>query len=138
MGNRCGRTRTESYEVGRWYAALGEQNEAEKVFTSLVNGSDLASERAKLALAYQYKKSKQWERALDLFREIADNPFCDVTIKACIEAAKLLEHKQKKIDLALSYCDKALKAIKHMNLNPNPSFSQELEKRYARLVNKNK
>ncbi len=136
-GKSGARTRLESYEVGRWYAALGEQNRAEKLFTSLVNGTDAASEHARLSLGYQYKKAKQWDLALCFFQEVADNGSLDRAIEACIETAKLLEHKQKNIDLAIHYCEKALKAVKHTDMKRSPAFFQELEKRHTRLLCKN-
>jgi uncharacterized protein len=101
-------TRKESYEVGRWYASIGEKEEAEKVLTKLVEGSDTTSVQAKLALAYQAKKERNWERSLPLFLEVAESEKHQLSREACLEAAKIYEHKIKDYRLALEYCLKAI------------------------------
>jgi uncharacterized protein YprB with RNaseH-like and TPR domain len=138
----CGKdrlqTRKESYEVGRWYASLGEQDEAKKVMKTLAEGSDITSYQAKMALAFHLKKSQVWDRALNLFIEVADSELGKLSIEACIEAAKLLEHKQKNFKLAIQYCNKALEFLKKSNeLIVKPSF-QDIEKRLERLEKKSR
>ncbi len=102
-------TRKESFEVGRWFAALGEKEEAEQVLTKLVDGSDVTSLQAKLALAYHYKKEKNWEMALTLFVDVADTLDDCMGIEACVETAKIYEHKLKDYLSAKDYCLKASK-----------------------------
>jgi uncharacterized protein YprB with RNaseH-like and TPR domain len=101
-------TRKESYEVGRWFAALGEKDEAEKVLTKLVKGSDTTSLQAKLALAYQNKKKQNWDTALRLFSEVADAMNLHLSQEASVETAKIYEHKSKDYQLARFYCLKAI------------------------------
>lgn len=132
-------TRTESYEVGRWFASLGEEKEAKKVLHRLAEDSDATSYQAKLELAYQYKKSREWDKALPLFQEAADGGTGEICIKAAVEAAKLLEHKQKKIQQALVYCQKAISIAKHLEVSSSKqNLFQELEKRHIRLLMKGK
>jgi uncharacterized protein len=137
----CGKdqsqTRKETYEVGRWFASLGEQNEAKKVLNTLADGTDLTSYRAKLALAYQWKKSQAWDMALDLFMEVADKGIDELSSEACIETAKILEHKQKNINLATDYCIKAIELVKKSAIIQTKQASfQQLEKRLERLERK--
>jgi uncharacterized protein YprB with RNaseH-like and TPR domain len=136
----CGKdesqTRKESFEVGRWYASLGEQNEAKKVMNALADGSDITSYKAKLVLAFQLKKSKIWDRALDLFIEVANAEIGKISIDSCIEAAKVLEHKQNNPGAAIRYCKKALMLQKESNLLKVKPSLQEIEKRLERLERK--
>ncbi|MDP4156600.1 MAG: ribonuclease H-like domain-containing protein [Bacillota bacterium] len=136
----CGRdllqTRKESYEVGRWYASLGEQDEAKKVMKILSEGTDRTSYQAKLALAFQLKKSQFWDKALHLFIVVADIGMDELSIEACVEAAKILEHKQKKFKLAIQYCNKAMELLKSSNSLAVKPPMQDIEKRMERLRRK--
>ncbi|MDP4164214.1 MAG: ribonuclease H-like domain-containing protein [Bacillota bacterium] len=129
------RTRIESFEVGRWLASIGEREEADKVFELLALGKDSASNSARLALAYSKKKELNWEKALELFLEVADSETSSDSLKACIEAAKIYEHKEKNYQFALSYCRKA-DAIDLVIKSDNKSFRNELQKRILRLEKK--
>jgi tetratricopeptide (TPR) repeat protein len=130
-------TRMESYEVGRWYASLGERDEAKKVMKTLANGNDLTSGQAKLELAYQMKKSHVWDQALNLFLEAADSNFIEVGLEACIEAAKILEHKQKNFNSAIDYCVKARAMLeKAETMKAKDASLLKLEKRLERLEKK--
>lgn len=128
-------TRKESFEVGRWYATLGEKEEAAKVLTKLVGGSDFTSLQAKLALAYQSKKEQNWEISLSLFKEVADTGNHQLSPEACIEVAKIYEHKIKDYELALDYCLKALEIVSGTK-PPLRKIQQQLELRLSRLEGK--
>ncbi|MDQ0197557.1 ribonuclease H-like domain-containing protein [Neobacillus ginsengisoli] len=108
-------TRKESFEVGRWYHALGENHEAEKVLTKLGKGSDLTSFQAKLTLAYQRKKEKEWEKARILFADVVNSGDPQMMLEACIELAKIHEHRLKDFKIAIDYCQKAINIDKHSN-----------------------
>lgn len=129
------RSRRESYEIGRWFAHLGEGEEAEKMFRTLAEGKDVTSFQAKLKLAFHQKKAQKWDVALPLFTEVADQAASDLCVIACVEAAKIYEHKLKNYPLAIRYSQKAAD-----ELDPNDSNSQkqqkELEIRLTRLENK--
>lgn len=90
-------TRIESYEVGRWFAAIGEQEQAEKVLTKLMGSGDLTSFQAKRELAFQYKKAKEWDKAKNMFQEVADSGDLKMMLEACVELAKIFEHRIKDI-----------------------------------------
>lgn len=130
-------TRKESFEVGKWFSYLGEQDEAEKIFSRLLNGTDLTSQRSKLALAFQYKKLKEWDKAFSLFKEVSEVNDIYISNAACVEAAKLLEHKQKNMNLAKHYCLKAINLMKQTDGNPSVLESlDQLQKRLNRLEKK--
>lgn len=105
-------TRNESFEVGRWFDHLGEKTEAKQVFTRLAGGNDKQAVHAKHALAFQHKKEHDWAQALGLFEEVANSANEDhIKLEACIEAAKILEHKNKNYDLAIKYGQKAIRVL---------------------------
>jgi uncharacterized protein len=128
-------TRKEFFEVGRWYASLGEKGEAVKVLTKLVDGSDYTSLQAKLTLAYQSKKEQNWEISLPLFLEVADAEDLQLSPDACIEASKIYEHKIKDYKLALDYCLKAMEMAGSINVSVAKT-QQQLEHRLKRLEGK--
>lgn len=103
-GTDSHQTRGESYEVGRWFENLGEKEESERRFSKLIEGTDKPAAQARLALAFQYKKEHDWEKAFEFFKEIVDeSEDGNIKMDACIEIAKILEHKQKDYSLALKY-----------------------------------
>jgi uncharacterized protein len=126
-------TRKESYEVGRWFASLGEKNEAEKVMKKLVEGSDFTSFQAKHALAYQNKKDRNWETALNLFLEVAHSGDIEISYEACIETAKIYEHRLKDNELAIDYCLKALEIINQSDIVQKFKKQKLLDQLQARL-----
>jgi uncharacterized protein len=131
-GQDTGQTRKESFEVGRWYTSLGEKGEARKIMTKLVDGIDKTSLQAKLALAYQFKREADWDNSLSLFKEVAEAGTETYCQEACIEAAKLLEHKRKDYKRALWYSQKAIE----INKSPAEKIHNQLEIRRERLERK--
>lgn len=97
-------TRREQYEIGRWFSHIGENSEAVKAFHAISDGDDWSSQQAKLALAFQAKKEKKWDLALDLFGAVAKHLEQQNGIEASIEAAKIYEHRLKDYPMALKYC----------------------------------
>lgn len=130
-------TREESFEVGRWFASLGEKAEAEKLFDTLAEGTDDTSLQAKQALAFSKKKERNWKRALELFVETAESGSSYLCMEACIEAAKIYEHKEKKINKAIEYTSKALE-IYESKKSDNQDFYSDVLKRRDRLDRKSK
>ncbi len=58
-------TAQETFEVGRWYSYIGESEAAEKVFSELSEGNETAAVKARHAMAFQAKKKKDWQRAIE-------------------------------------------------------------------------
>lgn len=131
-------SRAESYEVGRWFASLGEKAEAEKVLTKLADGQDLTSFQAKLTLAYQHKKAHEWETARELFLDVADSGDSKMMLEACVELAKIYEHRLKDIQLALKYNEKAIKIIQAYKRHESVTAisPEQLQARRERLMRK--
>lgn len=139
MGVDLNQTRTEAFEVGRWFAALGEKQEAEKVLTKLTNESDATALKAKLTLAYQYKKVRKWEEARALFEEIADAGWGDLSFEACVELAKIFEHRLKDLERALDYCNQAIELMDDSKVAPKLAgkpLKEQLQTRQVRLQRK--
>jgi uncharacterized protein len=134
-GKDRNQTHKESFEVGRWYASLGEKAEAAKVLTKLIDSGDSTSYHAKLALAFQYKKDKNWERCLNLFIEAAESEEVLVCFEACVETAKIYEHRRKNYQLALYYCQKAMEQFEKLP-SSKTKFLSELQARKLRLQRK--
>jgi uncharacterized protein len=137
----CGRdsaqSRVETFEVGRWYAAIGENSQAEKVLGKLTNGEDITSCRAKLILAFQQKKNRNWERARILFSEAAESDDEQLGLEAYLELAKIHEHRLKDYSLAIEYCQRALEIIEESDrIRPKEPSVEQFQTRLARLERK--
>ncbi|WP_066384920.1 ribonuclease H-like domain-containing protein [Neobacillus mesonae] len=132
-------TRMETYEVGRWFAAIGERKEAEKTLTKLTNKQDSASFQAKRVLAFQAKKDRDWEKARDLFLDVIDSADAALNLEACLELAKIYEHRLKNLEKAVQFCDKAINLSKRVTNNPKlitEAADEGLRKRRERLERK--
>ncbi|MED3563619.1 ribonuclease H-like domain-containing protein [Bacillus xiapuensis] len=133
------RTRMETFEVGRWFASLGEKNEAKKELTKLVGGTDLPSEKAKLALALQLKKEQEWKRVVELLIETAKSEDDGIALQSYLELAKIYEHRIKDMEIARIYCIKAIDTVSQLQnhkKDTHPLSYYQLELRLKRLEKK--
>jgi uncharacterized protein len=136
-GKVSSQTRNESFEIGRWFASLGENNEAKQVFTRLSDGDDKTSDHAKLALAFQHKKEHQWDKALRLFEDVVNHTDdVDLNMRAGVEVAKILEHKHKNYNLAIKYCQKIIEMQTLKQTIVNQAQQNQLFVRVKRLEQK--
>lgn len=130
------RTPSEGYEVGRWFAYLGETSAATQILEKVADGKEMDAHKAKLALSYERKKQKVWDQAVVLWEELADTTNKKIAYEACIELAKYYEHKTKEIEKALEYTQKGLRILeekkKILRINDDKDF-EELRKRLNRL-----
>lgn len=129
----------ESFEVGRWFSYIGETDKAKETFSSLSESGTEESQAAKLALALEYKRRKEWEKAAELWKAVADGDGnCGQSLlEACIELAKVEEHKRKNAALALVYTERALGLLD--SLEPGRKRDRllgECQKRKGRLIKK--
>ncbi|MCQ6273924.1 ribonuclease H-like domain-containing protein [Bacillus sp. V3B] len=122
----------ETYEIGRWYSYLGEKEVAETVFSKLAEGDEEEAIKAKHALGFQAKKKQDWHTAVLLFEEVVERGSSLVQIEACIELAKIFEHRLKKIKKAIGYTEKAL----DIHSQQRGHRYDELAKRMTRLYQK--
>ncbi|TDK60305.1 hypothetical protein E2K98_16495 [Bacillus salipaludis] len=133
------RSRMETFEVGRWFAALGEENEAKKVLTRLTNGNDLPSDHAKLALAFQLKKEREWEKVVNLLSETVNSEDLGIVQESCLELTKIYEHRIKDVEIARKYCIKAMDSVSQLQRkkkDTHPLSLYQLELRLKRLEKK--
>lgn len=122
----------EIYEMGRWYSYLGEKEVAETVFSELAEGDDEEAIKAKQALALQAKKKKDWPSAVLLFDDVVRKGDPCMRIEACIELAKIFEHRLKHIKKAVEYTEKAM----DIHSQQKGHRDDELVKRITRLYRK--
>ncbi|MEH7093420.1 ribonuclease H-like domain-containing protein [Neobacillus vireti] len=129
-------TRPETYEVGRWFASLGETEQAKKVLATLTKEQDITSKQAKLLLAYQQKKERNWSSARDLFLEVVDSKDLQIRAEACIELAKIFEHRLKDLSKAIKYCQEAIHSVSADPINGKKPLVDQLQTRLTRLEKK--
>ncbi|PLR77184.1 hypothetical protein CU633_11590 [Bacillus sp. V3-13] len=127
-------TTKETFEVGRWYASVGNHEEAANSFLELIGGNGTDAVEAKLAMAYQYKQQHDWGLALKLFIETAAAGNENQQIEALVEAAKIVEHRHKNYIEALGFTDRAVEICEKQT--ENEKFFGQLLHRKARLMRK--
>lgn len=128
----------ETYEVGRWYATLGQTAEAKAAFQDILQERDLDSIKAMNALAFEFKRSKELEKAMFYWKEVVEKGPSLLQKEACIELAKIYEHKMKDITLALKYSELAQGYHEVIPDQKEDKFLTELRKRINRLSRKSK
>lgn len=127
-------TSWETFEVGKWYSSIGEKELAKNTFADIAGKDEQAGFNAMHALAFEYKRNKLWDEAKKLWSEVVNCSVPKIQIEACIELAKILEHRDKNYKSALDVSYKAQKMIENQNgLNKH---SIDLQKRINRLEGK--
>jgi len=128
----------ETLEVGKWYTLIGQTDIAKQNLQSIDEQNKEELLEAAFLLAKQYKKEKKFEDAIILWRKIIETytkkTNAVVVIQSLIELAKFAEHKEKNIQNALTYTEKAQFILReHQELL---RIEPELQKRYERLEKK--
>ncbi|MEH6948924.1 ribonuclease H-like domain-containing protein [Bacillus sp. JJ634] len=128
----------ESIKVARWLDYIGEQEGAVSTYEAVrKSGSNVDRLTASHALAFQKKRHKQFQEALDLWQEIVNHGNSQQRIEASIECAKLHEHQFKDVASALEYTEKALQEIENIITKKSVSkWQEDLERRISRLKRK--
>lgn len=136
LGQLEKQTKREKFEVGRWYSALGEVVAAKEMLQQAATGNDLDAITAKLTLANQLKRDKQWNEARSMWNEVVENGSDGLKLEAAIELAKYYEHQEKDYLTALKYSVLA-KEIHERQIILNPvkhdKLRSEIVKRMDRL-----
>ncbi len=131
------RSAKEMYEIGRWFSHLGEAEAAEKSFSRLAYSTNSETTAAKHALAFEYKKQKKWMDAIYLWEDIVGKGKEElIMLEACIELAKIYEHREKNLQKALYFTNNAeafLQKLQSENYIKITISQQEITKRLARL-----
>lgn len=129
----------ETYEVGRWYASLGENAQAVESLSAIIDGSSEENILAKFILAKQYKRDKKYTEATLLWEDIMEaegKVDSKIVFESYIEAAKLLEHKVKDLEKALAYTKRAFMLIEGTEYAEKPRLLTDIHKRELRLQRK--
>ncbi|MCT4781762.1 MULTISPECIES: ribonuclease H-like domain-containing protein [Exiguobacterium] len=115
-------------ERAHWLSDLGNEEAALKTYAQLDN----PSKQAKMRQALLLKRAGRMEEALPLFEQVD-------SIEALTELAKYAEHKQKDIDQAYAYTERALELLEaRCTILKQTAFraQRELQHRLARLERK--
>jgi uncharacterized protein len=138
LGRDKARTPKESFEVGRWYSYLGEYEKAKQTFSGIAEEGNEQEAAAKHALAYEFKRNKDWDQAVKLWKEVTKIGFNKARKEACIELAKHFEHREKNYALALEFCTLAMEI--HLGEQGTAKkdivFTEDLNKRMKRISSK--
>jgi uncharacterized protein len=138
LGRDQTQTARETYEVGRWFSYLGESEKAKQTFSGLAEEGNEQEAAAKHALAFEYKRNKEWDKAVALWKESSQKGISQARIEACIELAKHFEHREKNLGKALEYC----RVAEEIHLKEGGStkkdtlFKEDLIKRMKRISRK--
>lgn len=125
-------TGKETFEVGRWFSYIGEKKVAENVFSELAQGNEEESIKAKHQLAFGLKKNKEWQKAAEVWKEVVQQGNTSMQLEACVELAKICEHRFKSVEKAIEYTELAM--TKDFQLKK--SDKEKLLKRMNRLKSK--
>ncbi len=128
-------TAKERFEVARWYEALGDRQTAVKGYESVAATKDSEHLRAKMALALQCKRERDWEKAMEFWKEIVQQATGMVKMEAAVELAKVYEHQVKSLNEAIHYASIA-EEIRKSLLTRHDAHERELKKRLERLKRK--
>ncbi len=129
------RNKEEEYEVGRWYDALGEKAAAATIYKNILD----SSWEATFKLGMMKKQEQNYEEAKRLFLQCYQHDDNLQKEEAGIELAKILEHRDKDLSLALFYTQKSMDFYMEKNkgfLKNKPSILADFEKRMKRLQRK--
>lgn len=130
-------TAKEMYEIGRWFSHVGEAEGAKESFSRLANTTNSETDAAKHALAFEYKKEKKWMDALHIWEDVVDQGNEDVIrLEACIEIAKIYEHREKNLQKAIHFTRNAeaiSQKLQSVNNRKLTISHQEIMKRLERL-----
>lgn len=133
-------TAKETYEVGRWFSHLGEAEAAKESFSRLAYSINSESAAAKHALAFEYKKQKKWTDAIQLWESIVgEKGEEEIRLEACIELAKIYEHREKDLQTAFYFTKQAEAVLLKIASSKSSKITidhQDILKRLERLNKK--
>ncbi len=127
--------------IGRLFLSMQAPEKAAELFSALLRQTGLSStqQRSRLLHYAQAQKSlRNHERAKDAWQQVlAEHGF---SFEACIELAKLFEHKERNYALALQMTERALRVAEtRQRLNKQAAdrhLMRELQHRRKRLLRK--
>ncbi|WP_158602164.1 ribonuclease H-like domain-containing protein [Cohnella endophytica] len=133
----------ELFRTASWLEQHGEAILAERLFDRLGEREVIGEGGWSLALAARFKRSGQYARALPLWKKASEYAEAATAPKldAHVELAMYFEHRDKRLDMALHYAEKALElALRRARLISDAKKRREekeaLQRRVARLREK--
>ncbi|WP_078546200.1 ribonuclease H-like domain-containing protein [Litchfieldia alkalitelluris] len=139
LNNGLNNSESEKYEVARWLNHLGEEKVAATMYESISGSQTNTSLKAKLQLAYMYKKQKDYETSLSFFLDVFNEGERVTKLEIAIELAKIYEHQQKNFEKAIHFTLEAKNIYKTQTSlirDQNGYKNDEIEKRLNRLKKK--
>lgn len=139
LGLDNSQTTREAFEIGRWFSHIGESSLAQQAFEAITDGEDNEAYYAKHALAFEYKKQKLWSKAAQLWEDILGKGLNEIEIEACIELAKIYEHREINLPRAFYFAENAEKIFLDTLQSGQTKLKftkEEIVKRQVRLQSK--
>ncbi|MFC5403686.1 ribonuclease H-like domain-containing protein [Cohnella soli] len=104
----------ELYRTACWLELHGKSDIAETLFARLAERGDIGDGNWCLALASRYKKTGRHELALPLWQQAAERAEQSAApkLEAHLELAIYYEHRDKRLDIAIGYSEKALELVR--------------------------
>ncbi len=131
-GNEQRMNAGEHYEIGRWYEAVGEYERALSSYRQAAADTSAVGYSAKKAAARLYKKQRQWDKAVALWKACCqDGKRMDP--EPYIELSKVYEHRYKDADEALYYALKGYECWKRARRVLRATDSREHEQFQKRI-----
>lgn len=126
-------TSEEKLQVAKWFQYIGEYWKERIILEKMIGAKDKEKEvdrRAKFALAQNYKRNREYNKAVPLWHEmVGSEPNDEIHLDSCIELSKYYEHKEKNYPEALKFATKVLNSLE----KKQDGHYQEIMKRVERL-----
>ncbi|MCH1627333.1 ribonuclease H-like domain-containing protein [Ferdinandcohnia quinoae] len=127
---------SEQFEVAKWLDTLGETKKAESLYEQVAEHNELDVMKAKLALAFLYKKQNKVDESIHLFHEIFEIGFEGEKVISGIELSKHYEHRVKDFKKALSFASSSFEYWKNQKGERKKKEEVDFVKRLNRLERK--
>ncbi|NMH70468.1 hypothetical protein HF072_16935 [Bacillus sp. RO3] len=114
-------TGAERFEVSRWLEHTGNKEIAKERYQEIIKEDGLPNFKAMHRLAFQYKREKKEDKAIELWEGIWKDAPEPISKDALLELAKLYEHKMKNHHLALKRCEE----LEVLLIDRNDSLSEK-------------
>ncbi|KMY54576.1 hypothetical protein AC623_12130 [Bacillus sp. FJAT-27231] len=126
-------TSRERLEVAKWLSAVGEKKLSAGAYQELVDEQhEEVQTAASHALAFHFKREKEWDQAVNLWKRVCEKGKLPERIEAHIELSKYYEHQRKCYGQALHHAEEAHR----LHNNTSKRMEEDLIKRKKRLERK--
>ncbi|WP_338749594.1 ribonuclease H-like domain-containing protein [Bacillus sp. FJAT-52991] len=109
-------TERERIEVAKWFDYIGEKEKSTQAYQQIAEThSSMIGLEAKHALAFHYKRKKQWQEAISLWIEVCTDGSDRCKKEAHLELSKYYEHQEKDYPLALKHAQHVANMLTESN-----------------------